>query len=126
MYLDGLAMTKQVDSSISDINLLGNTAVEDSETTSNIDNMSEQKKCDENNNKNSKSNVKKIIESANEGVQVFNKSIEFTVHEETNKIMIKVVDNETDEVIKEIPAEKILDMVAKFCELAGILVDEKI
>jgi flagellar protein FlaG len=36
---------------------------------------------------------------------------------------VKIYKN--DEVIREIPPEKILDMVAKMMELAGILVDEK-
>lgn len=40
--------------------------------------------------------------------------------------MVKVVNTETDEVIREIPPEKILDMVAKMWELAGIMVDEKV
>jgi flagellar protein FlaG len=39
--------------------------------------------------------------------------------------MVKVIDNETQEVIQEIPPEKILDMVAKMWEVAGILVDER-
>jgi flagellar protein FlaG len=39
--------------------------------------------------------------------------------------MVKVVDTETQEVIREIPSEKILDMVANILEMAGILVDER-
>jgi len=40
--------------------------------------------------------------------------------------MIKVINSETDEVIREIPPEKILDLIAKLWELAGIIVDEKV
>jgi len=54
-----------------------------------------------------------------------NMRVEYSVHEETNTIMIKIINEETNEVVKEIPPEKILDMVAKMCELAGILVDER-
>ncbi|AZO96776.1 flagellar protein FlaG [Halocella sp. SP3-1] len=115
-------MTKQLDTSLSDFNLLDNPEIEDSDKLSYLENNSENEGCEEGN----KSGLKTVIESANEGVQVFNKNIEFTIHEETNKIMVKIIDNETDEVIKEIPAEKILDMVAKFCEMVGILIDEKI
>lgn len=50
---------------------------------------------------------------------------QFSVHEATKQIMIKVIDINTKEVIKEIPSEKILDMVADMCELAGVFVDEK-
>ena len=38
---------------------------------------------------------------------------------------IKIKDKETGEVLKEIPSEKMLKMFTKACELAGLLVDEK-
>ena len=50
---------------------------------------------------------------------------QFGIHEGTNRIMIKIVDKETKEVIKEVPSEKLLDMVAKVWEYAGLFVDEK-
>jgi len=40
-------------------------------------------------------------------------------------VRVKVLDSETNEVIREIPPEKILDMVAKMWELAGLIVDER-
>ena len=49
----------------------------------------------------------------------------FGIHEGTNRVMIKMVDKETKEVIKEFPAEETLDLIAKAWELAGIMVDEK-
>ena len=49
----------------------------------------------------------------------------FGIHEKTNRITIKIVDKESKEVIKEVPAEKTLDLIAKAWELAGIMVDEK-
>lgn len=64
-------------------------------------------------------------------VNDFNKIInhntvaEFGYNEPTNRITIKIKDKETDEVIKEIPSEKALEMLARAWELAGILVDEK-
>lgn len=50
---------------------------------------------------------------------------EFGYNEPTNRITIKIKDKDTDEVIKEIPSEKALEMLAKAWELAGIMVDEK-
>ena len=49
----------------------------------------------------------------------------FGVHDRTNRVTIKIVDKDSKEVIKEIPPEKTLDMIAKVWELAGISVDEK-
>lgn len=50
---------------------------------------------------------------------------EFGFHEGTGRVTIKIKDKTTDKVVKEIPAEKTLDMIEKAWELAGILVDEK-
>ena len=49
----------------------------------------------------------------------------FGIHEKTNRVTIKIVDKKTKDVIKEVPAEKTLDLIAKAWELAGLLVDEK-
>lgn len=65
------------------------------------------------------------IESATAKLKEANKSFEFAVHEDTKRIMVKVIDKDTDEIIREIPSEKVLDMVAKMWELNGLLVDEK-
>lgn len=50
---------------------------------------------------------------------------EFSYHDEINRVSIKVINRETDEVIREIPPEKSLEMVEKMWELAGILIDQK-
>lgn len=49
----------------------------------------------------------------------------FEVHEGTGRVMVNLVDAKTKEVIKEIPPEKILDLVANIWERLGILVDER-
>ena len=49
----------------------------------------------------------------------------FGIHDATNRVTIKIINKETKEVIKELPPEKTLDMIAKAWELAGLLVDEK-
>ena len=64
------------------------------------------------------------IEKANH-IETGTTECQFSVHEKTNQIMIKIVNQQTKEVIKEIPSEKILDMVANMCKLAGVFVDEK-
>lgn len=69
--------------------------------------------------------VIKAIERANKALQGAMTSFEFSIHEKTHEIMVKVVDKESGETIREIPAEKTLDMVAKMWELAGIIVDKK-
>ena len=68
--------------------------------------------------------VKKAISEMNK--KMFNNSeAVFGIHEDTNRITIKIVDKTTKETIKELPPEKTLDMIAKAWELAGLMVDEK-
>ncbi len=65
------------------------------------------------------------IESANKAFSEIYRRFEFSIHEKTKQIMVKVIDTETNEIIREIPPEKVLDMVATIWEMAGILVDER-
>ncbi|MEW6624314.1 MAG: flagellar protein FlaG [Bacillota bacterium] len=72
------------------------------------------------------SQIIKAIEEANKSYYGIYTRFEFSIHDDTKEIMVKVIDQETNEVIREIPPEKILDMVATMWELAGLIVDEKI
>ena len=56
----------------------------------------------------------------------FNRRVVLSVNEQINQVIIKVVDAETDKVIKEIPAEEIQHLIARIKETIGLLVDEKI
>ena len=67
--------------------------------------------------------IKRAVENINKNLK--NSEAIFGIHEKTNRVTIKIVDKETKEVIKELPPEKTLDMIAKAWELAGLLVDEK-
>lgn len=67
-----------------------------------------------------------VIEKANKEFIAYDRRFEFSIHEKTNQIMVKVIDVKNDEVIRELPPEKVLDMVAAMWEIAGIIVDKKI
>ena len=69
--------------------------------------------------------LKKAIAEMNEKINNMNQEAVFGIHEKTNRVMIKILDKETKEIIKEFPPEKTLDMIASIWEMAGILVDEK-
>ena len=67
--------------------------------------------------------IRKAVEQLNKNMR--HSEAVFGIHEKTNRVTIKIVDKETKEVIREVPPEKTLDMIAKVWEIAGILVDEK-
>lgn len=69
--------------------------------------------------------INKAVEKANQTMEFQHRQLEFKIHEKTKEIIVKVVDSDTKEVIREIPPEKLLDMFASVLEMAGLLVDER-
>lgn len=69
--------------------------------------------------------LERAIDKANFTFEIQNRSLRFKIHEKTHEVIVKVVDAETEEVIREIPPEKLLDMFANMLELAGLIVDER-
>lgn len=72
----------------------------------------------------SESTVKQAISDINKKINP-NTVAQYGYHEETNRVTIKIVDKDTDKVIREFPAEETLDMIAKVWELAGVFLDER-
>lgn len=85
----------------------------------------ENMKYEENVNEISEEIQNKAIEDANKALSHYHRRIEREIHEKTKTIMYKVLDTDTNEVIREFPPKKIQDMIAKMWELAGLFVDEK-
>lgn len=69
------------------------------------------------------------VEELNKAIQAIQgpqRKLEFSVHKETHAVMIKVMNKDTGEIIREVPPEKILDVAAKMMEFAGLIVDKKV
>ena len=71
------------------------------------------------------SKIKDAVDKVNQKIVPSKTRCEFSYHEDTNRISIKVIDQATEETIKEIPAEETLDMLARIWEFSGLLVDER-
>ncbi|OAB37681.1 hypothetical protein PMSD_08980 [Paenibacillus macquariensis subsp. defensor] len=65
------------------------------------------------------------IDRAIKAMQGPETTVEVSVHEKTQAIMVKVLDKSTGEIIREIPHEQTLEIVAKMMELAGLIIDER-
>ena len=55
-----------------------------------------------------------------------NVDLNFSVHEASGTIMVTVVNEDTGEVIREIPSRELLDLAAKLEEFIGLIFDKKI
>ena len=87
------------------------------------DSKSKDKDREEESTEKEREQLKKAVADINRGAN--GTEAIFGIHEKTNRVTIKIVDKETKEVVREVPAEKTLDLIAKAWEMAGILVDEK-
>ncbi len=52
--------------------------------------------------------------------------LEFKIHDDTKRVMVKIFDRNSDELISEIPPEEFLDLIAGLWKQAGLIVDEKV
>ena len=86
----------------------------------NSDSQSKSKNQDDGNAQRQMPDIKEINKLINR-----NTVAEFGYNEPTHRVTITIKDKETDEVIKEIPSDKALKMIAKAWELAGLHVDER-
>ncbi|WDU80209.1 MULTISPECIES: flagellar protein FlaG [Lysinibacillus] len=73
-----------------------------------------------------KEKLQQAVDSINEFLEVDHKASKFVLHDGLNRYYVRLVDTDTDEIIKEIPPERLLDAFYKMQKLAGMIVDEKI
>lgn len=73
-----------------------------------------------------KEQLQNAVSMMNELLESTQKSSKFVYHEGLDKYYVKLVDSKTEEVIKEIPPERLLDAFYQMQKLAGVIVDEKI
>ena len=57
---------------------------------------------------------------------VFNSRLKFIIDHESNEILIKVIDNETDKVIKVLPPEELQRLHSRIRETLGVLFDRMV
>ncbi len=74
----------------------------------------------------SKEKTEKVINSMNEFLKASNSHLKFQFHDELKEYYVTLVDDTTNEVVKEIPSKKLLDMYAAMTDYLGLLVDKKV
>jgi flagellar protein FlaG len=57
---------------------------------------------------------------------IHNVGLEFSMHEESGRTLIKVVEKDTGDLIKQIPPEEVLELIARMGDVLGILFDERV
>ncbi|MDR7000981.1 flagellar protein FlaG [Neobacillus niacini] len=74
---------------------------------------------------NTREKTEKVIDSMNDFLKASNTHLKFKFHDDLQKYYVAIVDDTTNEVIREIPPKKLLDMYAAMEKYLGLLVDKK-
>ncbi len=69
-------------------------------------------------------NMKDIADTLNSAARSVNQRVVFDVNDKTNRIVMKVVNTENNEVIREIPSRELMRVYEHIHELIGMFVDE--
>ncbi len=69
--------------------------------------------------------VKDAVNEANNKLRISNRRCQFTYERDINRVSVKLIDEDTGEVIREIPSEETLDMIRRLKEMTGLLIDEQ-
>ena len=70
--------------------------------------------------------LEKMAQQLQDFMGEMNRSLQFKVDEESGRDVIKVLDKDSGEVIKQYPSEEVLSLVSKLSESAGILIDQTV
>jgi len=85
--------------------------------------ISEEKKVSDE--KEIKKKIEKITEELNKEMDILNTTIRFHFDDKTDEIYVTVIDTKDNRVIRQIPSEEAMKLVAKMRELVGMLFDER-
>jgi len=69
--------------------------------------------------------LNRAVDSINSSIEVHGRHLGIRYHEPSKRRVVTVYDSETNEVIREIPSEKVLDAYANMLEMLGIFVDTR-
>ena len=71
--------------------------------------------------------TQEVLEELVKDLEVIHKiGLQFSFHKATGRTMVRVVNEETKELIREIPSEEVLNLAAKMDEMIGMIFDKTV
>ncbi|ALO34271.1 flagellar biosynthesis protein FlaG [Colwellia sp. MT41] len=70
--------------------------------------------------------LEKVAQQLQEFVGNMNRGLEFSVDKDSGRDVIKVIDKNSGELVKQFPSEEVLTLVAKLSEMVGAFIDAKV
>lgn len=68
--------------------------------------------------------VEKATDKLNRLMGLINKDVEFSIHDEPDQFVVRIIDQPSGDILDEISPKRVLDILGSFTHAAGLLVDE--
>lgn len=69
--------------------------------------------------------LEEALKKVNSASEIFELGLRFDLREEGERVAVEVVDRSQDQVMREIPPERVLNMVAQIQNLIGLFIDTR-
>lgn len=70
--------------------------------------------------------VEKAAEKLNRLMGIIDKRLEFRVGEKSQRVVVKIIDQQNGELLEEIPSQRAMDILKSFSEMLGLLFDKRV
>lgn len=68
--------------------------------------------------------IEELVDALNKFLLAFDQRFQFRVYKDTNSIWVRILDAQTEEVLREIPSRDALRLASKIREFVGLLIDQ--
>lgn len=69
--------------------------------------------------------LEQTLQGAQEAAEAAGANLQFTIDKDSGKTIVKVVDSQTSEVIRQIPSEELLALARSMSKTEGLLISQK-
>ena len=70
--------------------------------------------------------LKQTVDQINQNIQLVNKDIQFSVDQQSGRVVVKVVDTQNNQVIRQIPSKETLAIAEALGKLQGLIIHQKV
>ncbi|MDR3587751.1 MAG: flagellar protein FlaG [Desulfosporosinus sp.] len=69
--------------------------------------------------------VEKTTEKLNRLMGIIDKRLEFRVDDKSKRVVVKIIDQQSGDVLNEIPSKQAIDILNSFSDMVGLMVDKR-
>ena len=85
----------------------------------------ERKADNENAEMHDKDDAKEAVKKINDTAEILNRKIHIDIEKDLNLAVVKVIDKETEKVVRQIPPEEVVELSKNAKDMKGLLIDKE-